>query len=403
MSRSAERLPRGFWFLVAGQATSLAGNGLQQIAVPLWIYQRTGSALSAGAAFAVQFIPMVVFAPWAGHLVDRFDRRRILIGCEVLSGLAVVALFLAVVEGALPVVYLMLAVLRLFNALTMPALQAASMQLVPESAHRRSATVIETLLGGINTLAPLGGTALAALLGIEWVLLANLVSFAVAALLLLPVPVCPGSPELRGALGSTLSALVRNGRNGLLRWTALAEAAYFLLFGADTAVLLILAEQRLGAEWAGICATAAGAGWLLASVLLIPRCKHRPVALVTVSALACPVAVLLVVAGAHVGAVALFPAAMALGVVNIGVAAGATVIYQEQVVKGTEGRVFAIRRALLNAMLTLSYLILPGVAGTWLGITGALLVFAVATAVVVCLAALVAVRRETPVAEVSAT
>lgn len=400
-SAATDRLPAGFWILTASQAISLAGNGVQQIALPLWIYLITGSATSAGLAFAVQFVPLVVLAPWAGHLVDRFDRRRVLIVCELLSAVAVLVLLLGVVQEWLVLVYLALPALRAFNAGAMPALQAASMHIVPRKDHNRMATVIEGMLGGVNTLAPLGGTALAAAVGIRWVLLANLVSFLVSAVLLVWVPPCPGTPGLRGGFRSTTTALRQNARNRVLSLVALAEAGYFLFFGADTAVLLLLAEQEVGPGLAGVCATGAGLGWLAASTLVIRRFKHRPLAIMIVSAVLCPVAAGLVVLSTQVGSVGMLLASMALGAVNIGVAAGATVIYQQQLVSGTEGRVNAMRRAILNCVLTASYLALPAIAGTTLGPAATLLTLALVTGVVVAGISILAARAQRSASESS--
>jgi MFS family permease len=184
---------------------SAIGSAIQLIVIPLWVYERTGSALSTGFTFAVQFVPLVVLAPWAGHVVDRFDRRRLMILCELGAALTVGGLVLAVRADSVAAMYVLLPLLRVFNALTMPAYQAMAVALVPVEQRPKSATVMETVIGANNALAPLLGTALAAAYGYESVLLVNLASFVVGAALLLGVPTLSGRRHLGGVLRSTVT------------------------------------------------------------------------------------------------------------------------------------------------------------------------------------------------------
>ena len=376
-------LPAGFWLVLASQGTSLAGNGIQLIALPLWVLHETGSVLSTGIAFAVQFIPIVVLAPWVGHIADRFERRGLMIVCELLSAVAVVGLIGAVHIGSVMLVYALTALTHAFNAVTMPAMQAIVISLVPREDRSRSASLMEAMQAAGNILAPLAGTLLAATWGIDAALWANLATFVVSAALLIPLTAVPGQSDLRGGARSTLRAVRANLANRVLVWTVGTEAAYFLLFGADIALALLIAQERIGDGLAGIVSTGAAIGWLITSILIARRNTRRPLWLIRMGALACPVAAVAFVAVDGMGPAALLIAAVLLGGVNIAVVSGASTVFQQNVDATEAGRIFAVRRAVLNGMLSLSYVLLLGVSQAGLGHRVTLLVSAGLTCVAV--------------------
>jgi MFS family permease len=74
---------RAFRQYFVGQSLSLLGDGLRTLAVPLLAYHITHSALSTGTALICEFGPFSLFALVGGSLADRLDRRRIMIGADV--------------------------------------------------------------------------------------------------------------------------------------------------------------------------------------------------------------------------------------------------------------------------------------------------------------------------------
>jgi MFS family permease len=377
------RLPTACWVLLASQGISLAGNGIQQIALPLWVLRETGSALSSGITFAMQFLPIVLLAPWVGHVADRYERRALMIGCELLSAAAVVGLLGGVHARSVLAVCVLTALTHALNAVTMPAMQAIIISSVPADERRRSAALTEAMQAGVTISAPLVGTLIAGRWGIDAALLVNLASFVVSAALLTGLRRYPGAAELRGAVRSSWQVVGRIAADRTLSLTMLTEAAYFLLFGADLALVLFIARDRLGDSLAGVCAAGSGAGWLLASVLLGRRGSTRPLRLLGLAGLACPLATLAFLALDRTGPVGLFAASAALGAVNLAVVSAATTVFQERVRQEEAGRTFAARRALLNAALCLSYLLLPGVAQLGPGNRGTLLLAGVLTCLAV--------------------
>jgi len=66
-----------------GQACSYLGDGLRAIAIPLLVFQLTGSAMSLGITYALEFLPFAVFSLVAGSFADRVDRRQLMIGTDI--------------------------------------------------------------------------------------------------------------------------------------------------------------------------------------------------------------------------------------------------------------------------------------------------------------------------------
>ncbi len=91
--RGALRYP-AFRALLAGLAVSQAGDWLYNIALVTLVYQRTGSAMWAGVTTAARIVPMVVLGPFGGIIADRFDRRRVMVACDLIRLALMLALAL---------------------------------------------------------------------------------------------------------------------------------------------------------------------------------------------------------------------------------------------------------------------------------------------------------------------
>jgi len=117
-----------------GQVFSLFGSGLVHFSLIWWLTQTTGSAVVLATASLVGFLPQVVLGPFAGALVDRWNRRRVMMLSD--SGIALATLGLVILFAlglAQPWhVYLILFLRSLGGAFHWPALQASTTLLVPE-------------------------------------------------------------------------------------------------------------------------------------------------------------------------------------------------------------------------------------------------------------------------------
>ncbi|MER6583389.1 amino acid adenylation domain-containing protein, partial [Nonomuraea sp. NPDC001023] len=92
---------RSFYTVAGGQFASAVGNALSAFALGIWAYQRSGEILDLALVTMLAQIPAVLLTPLGGALADRVDRRRIMLACDALSGLAMGALVLLMATGRL--------------------------------------------------------------------------------------------------------------------------------------------------------------------------------------------------------------------------------------------------------------------------------------------------------------
>ena len=96
--QSPSRPVRAFWVLWSGQAVSLLGTQAVQLALVWWITERTRSAAMLAASAFLALAPQVLFGPLIGALVDRWDRKKVMMiadGSAALASAALAALFAA--------------------------------------------------------------------------------------------------------------------------------------------------------------------------------------------------------------------------------------------------------------------------------------------------------------------
>src|SRR5215218_9623769 len=95
---------RNYRLFFGGQTASLVGTWITRIATSWLVYRLTGSELLLGVVGFCGQIPTLLLAPYAGVIVDRSDRRRILVITQVLSLLQSVALAVLTLSGLITVV-----------------------------------------------------------------------------------------------------------------------------------------------------------------------------------------------------------------------------------------------------------------------------------------------------------
>ena len=74
---------RDFMLLWSGQVVSTIGSSASEVIYPLLILALTQSPAAAGFSAAIRFVPYLVFSLPAGALVDRWDRKRVMIACDI--------------------------------------------------------------------------------------------------------------------------------------------------------------------------------------------------------------------------------------------------------------------------------------------------------------------------------
>ncbi|MFT4106394.1 MAG: macrolide efflux MFS transporter Mef(A) [Lacrimispora sp.] len=145
-----------FFTIWAGQAVSLVTSAILQMAVIFYLTEETGSAMVLSVASFAGFLPYTVLGPAIGVLVDRYDRKKIMIGADLMiaaagAGLAVIGMYMK-----LPVWLVMAALFirSVGTAFHSPALSAVTPLLVPKEELTKCAGYSQSLQSVSYILSP---------------------------------------------------------------------------------------------------------------------------------------------------------------------------------------------------------------------------------------------------------
>lgn len=204
---------RDFTILWIGLLQSYLGDAFLSIGVMWLVLELTGSAVAASTIIILQNMPKV-FGPVAGVVVDRTDKRALLIVSDWVRGVILVLLFFLYMLGELMAwhVYVMIAFLGMFAILYGPALQVALPKLVPD----RSLTQANSLVQGGQQLAMVVGASLAGVtlvaFGAYVALLVDGLSYLLCGLLLFVVHL---PKETAGATRVSIKEILGDLKDGL--------------------------------------------------------------------------------------------------------------------------------------------------------------------------------------------
>jgi MFS family permease len=262
---------RDFRYFLLGHVTATAGTQMQNVAVGWQLYERTDSAFALGLLGLVQIVPMLAMALPAGHLADRYDRRRILIAALVLRAISSLGLALVVTSGArVSSIYGCLFLSGLARAFQGPARGALLPGLVPRSDFANAVTWNASGFEMASLAGPATGGLLIALTGsaMPAYLLCALADLIFAALLALvpspPVAPAGGRPSFR-SLGTGLRFVL----DSPLLLAALTLDLFAVLLGGAVALLPVYARDilRVGPVGLGWMQAAPSLGALLMALL----------------------------------------------------------------------------------------------------------------------------------------
>jgi MFS family permease len=281
----AARLGPRFARLWAASTTSALGSGLATIAGPLYVASRTHSPLIVSGATGVAWLPWLLFALPGGVLVDRVDRRRLMVAIDWTRVAAMLVLATAILtrHGGLALLYAVVFVINTGEIVFRSASQAMIPTVVPRARLERAngwliggATLMQGMLAG-----PLAGFLFVVAAYIPFFV--NAGTYVASAVLIALVagtyrsPPRPaagtGSGDEARVLRSVRAEIAEGFRwlmsQRLLRTMAILIGLLNVTLTAATAVLVLLARERLGlgSVGYGLLFTALAAGGILGSVV----------------------------------------------------------------------------------------------------------------------------------------
>lgn len=268
----------------AGQLVSQVGTAMTGFAMTIWVYQETGSVTRLAIVLLAVNLPGILLAPTAGVLVDRVNRRVVMLAADTVAGLGSLTLALLYLSDGLAYwqILTVVAVSSAASAFQEPAYRAAIPTLVPKAQLGRANGLSELgpALGTLLAPAAAGGLLLA--VGLGAVLVVDFITFIAAAMTLLVVRF----PDVRapGTVNRSMYQEFVEGfdylraRRGLLGFLLLAASLNFVLTFANVlwipVFLGFMNEAGIGAAMSAI-----GGALVVGSVVMGawggPRAKVR--------------------------------------------------------------------------------------------------------------------------------
>ena len=247
---------RPFFAIWTGQVFSLLGSELVQFALVWWLTTTTGSATVLALATMMAVLPRVFVSPVAGALIDRWNRRWIMMAADGVSALAVVALGALFALDAVQIwhIYTLMFVRSACAAFHWPAMQASTSLMVPEKHLSRVAGLNQALQGLGMIAAPPLGALLLELLPMQGILAVDVATaiLAIAPLVFIQVPQPERTAKTGEASGASMVADLREGLRFLRKWPAMlavvgiAMVVNLLIYPALSLQPLLVAEHFRG-------------------------------------------------------------------------------------------------------------------------------------------------------------
>lgn len=203
---------RAFTIIWIGQIVSLLGTAMTNFGLTIWAYEKTGQATALAMIGFFFITPMVVLSPVAGAIVDRSNRKLMMMLSDLAAGLTTIVVLVLFATGNLQIwhLYFTAAISGAFQTFQWPAFSAAMSLMLPKEQYGRANGMLELANMGSNIFAPILAGALLAFMGLSGILIIDIVtfSFAIGALLFVYIPQPERTEAGRSGEGSILQESV---------------------------------------------------------------------------------------------------------------------------------------------------------------------------------------------------
>jgi len=358
-----------FVLIWSGQLASVMGTYLTSFALGVWAIQKDGQATDYALILLCTMVPNILISPFAGPIVDRANRRQVMIAADSVAaaGTAVLCVLLLLGDLALWHILTITALSSVAGAFQHPAYSAAVAQLVPVGKLPRANGMIQAADGIGRLVSPVLAAVLLGVIGLVGVILIDLISFLIAVLTLWRVRIpdleqTPTSPTGEGAaaiLRRTREDLAAGFRFLLPRPGMLYLLGFSALSNFMTAAMIVLAAPLIlsfsTVEVLGVLNLVCGLGVLAGTLFLTVWDGPKRMILLVLAA-----QILAGLAAAGAGLTTSIPvlglAAFIFFVGNPITAAGIQTIWQRKVPHHLQGRVHAIRAMVTWSAMPIAYL-----------------------------------------------
>ncbi|MEJ2262039.1 MAG: MFS transporter [Anaerolineales bacterium] len=276
---------RSLVVLGASESVSNIGNWITMMAVfAMIVFKGDGSILQSSAIFLAGLLPTLVFSPAAGWLIDHFDRKWLMVGSELFSGLIIAALIFV---KRLELIYAILALQAISTSIMTPARQAVVPDIVSRQDLTRANAFFQQLAGLIKIGAPMIAGLILAVVNPHHAIILDVISFVFSAIILSRLPSLQPHPDdsASGVRTEKPSGGRKRKINTVLKESPRLRLLFLSIFlgiivivGFDVIGAVFIRDVLKGSEgFFGLLIGLVGLGTLGASVLLmLQRENHDP-------------------------------------------------------------------------------------------------------------------------------
>ena len=343
---------KDFYIIWSTQSLSQLGSAMTEFALTLWIYEKTGSALSTASLTICTYAPYVIMSIFAGAITDKFDKKKTMLVCDFLAALITVLVFVLYKTDTLTMwhLYVINAFSGLMNTVQQPASEVAYALIVPKEYYQKTSGFQSLSRSLISIGNPLIAAALYGLAGLDMVIVFDLLTFAIAFSTLMFFIKLPKIEDNKNAEENVIK-LAKEGIK-FLKDTPLILAVILFMSGVNLiasafdAVLPALVIPKAGNSVYGIVTACSGiamvAGSILPMILPKPKDRVRVIYLTMLFALGIENFIL-----AFSGSPVLWCIGQIIGWIFVPLmSANQNVIMRNTIPLGLQGRVYACRNTL---------------------------------------------------------
>ena len=267
---------RRFILLWAGELISSIGGGLTSFGLGVYIFQQTGSAASMSLITLLGFLPTLLLSVPAGVLVDRYDRRLLMMIGDGCSALGILFILICMMKGGASLIQICIGVLisAVFSALLEPAFRATITDLLTKEEYSRAGGLVSLAGSARYLLSPVLAGFLLTISDVKLLLVIDICTFFLTVLCAAAVRRCIGKKTSESK--ENFLSSIREG------WRILQErkGVFFLVLVSSAITLFmgifqILAEPTVlsfsNARTLGITETICASGMLVSGLILSIR------------------------------------------------------------------------------------------------------------------------------------
>ncbi|MBN4056471.1 MFS transporter [bacterium AH-315-K05] len=258
-----------YLLLWLGQSVSDLGSSINYIGLIWYVMELSGAASGVGGLFIALTLPSILVGPWAGVLVDRFNKKAIIVATDVIRGLIALAM---VMTTDITTIYFLVILNGIAQVFFSPAINVAIPRIVDGKDLMTANSLFSTTSSAATLIGPAIGGVLIALHGAKALFLINGISFLMSAFseLWITIPkqeVSKAKEEKSSMVSEMKLGLEYINKHEIVKFVIIFFAVSMLALGGLPILNIILVKEvfQFSAETFGLLMSFSGVGFLVAS------------------------------------------------------------------------------------------------------------------------------------------